>query len=406
MRFIATFTGLALAVSVLAGDWPQFLGPNRDGHSTETGLLKEFPKKGPTVLWQKELGDGYSSPVVFGDQVFIFHRVGNNDTVDCFDAATGKSRWSYSYETSYSDRLGKGDGPRSTPLVADKHVYVLAADGRLHCLDRAKGTKVWLKALHDDYRVPDSFFGVGTSPILEGDNVVVNVGARGAGIVALNKDTGKEAWKATGDGASYSSPVAATIDGKRQFVFLTRAGLVVLDPADGTVRHQKRWRARIEASVNAAAPVVVDDEVFISACYDTGGTVLKIGKEKLEPLWENDSSLSLHFSTAVYHDGHLYGFHGRQESGTEFRCVEWKTGKVKWSQEGFGCGSLILANGQLIAMSEAGDLVLVEPTPKEYREKSHAKSVLNGPVRAHMALANGKLYARDNKKLVCWSLKQ
>jgi outer membrane protein assembly factor BamB len=404
MRRFAFLAALVVGGTALSADWPQFLGPTRNAHSPETGLLHKFPEKGPPVVWEKKLGDGYSSPVVFGDQLFIFHRVGDKDTLDSLDAANGKPRWSFSYETSYSDRLGKGDGPRSTPLVADKHVYILAADGRLHCIDRARGTKVWVKALHDDYRVPLSFFGVGTSPLIEGDNLVINVGGKGSGIVALNKDTGKEAWKVTSDEASYASPVAATLDGKRTLVFFTRTGLVLLDPVDGTVRHQKRWRSRNPNSVNAASPVVVGNELFISACYDTGGTVLRVSKDGLESLWANDQSLSLHFSTPVYHDGHLYGFHGRQEDGTEFRCVEWKTGKVKWSKEGFGCGSLIFADGELIVMSESGELVLIEPSPQAYREKSRA-AVLIGPIRAHLTLANGLLYTRDNQKLVCWNLK-
>src|SRR5262249_33810392 len=236
----------------------------------ETGLLRSFAKKGPPVVWEREVGDGFSGPVVAGDRLVLFHRVGDKDLVECLDAATGKPRWTFSYATQYQDRLGKGDGPRSTPLVAGQRVYALAADGRLHCLDLASGNKVWVRSLNDDYRVPQGFFGVATSPILEGDNIVINVGGRG-GIVAFNKDSGQEAWKAAGDQASYSSPVAATLAGRRQLVFFTRTGLVLLDPADGTVRQRKRWRARIDASVNAAAPVVVGDELFISACYDTGG---------------------------------------------------------------------------------------------------------------------------------------
>jgi hypothetical protein len=179
---------------------------------------------------------------------------------------------------------------------------------------------------------------------------------------------------------------------------------VLLDPADGTVHQSKRWRARINASVNAAAPLVVGDQLFISACYDTGGTVLRVTGKDLETVWANDESLSAHFSTPVYERGFLYGFHGRQEEGTQFRCVEWKTGKVRWSKGGFGCGSIIAADGKLIVLSESGELVLVEPTAEAYREKARA-AVLTGPVRAHPALSGGRLYARDNKKLVCWNLK-
>ena len=395
---------VVLGTAASAADWPQFLGPTRNGISSETGLLHSFPKKGPPVVWSHDVGAGYSGPVVVGKRLILFHRVGNEDRVECLEAATGKPLWKFSYATEYRDRLGKGDGPRSTPLVAGKHVYALAADGRLHCLELENGNKVWVRSLNEDYRVPQGFFGVATSPLLAGDNVVVNVGGRQAGIVALNKDNGKEAWKATGDAASYSSPVAATLDGKRRLIFFTRTGLVILDPTDGTVVHSKRWRARIDASVNAAVPVVVGDEVFLSTCYDVGATVLRVTKDSLKTLWANDESLSAHFSTPVYLKGELYGFHGRQEEGTQFRCVDWKTGKVRWSKDGFGCGSIIAADGQLLVLSEGGELVLVQPTPDAYREKGRA-SVLTGPVRAHPALAGGLLYARDNGKLICWNLR-
>ena len=408
-RISAWAVGLLLAgTAAPAADWPQFLGPDRNGHSPETGLLHSLPKKGPPVVWSRDVGEGYSGPVVAGGRLILFHRVGDRDVVECLDAATGKPRWKFPYATEYSDRLGKGNGPRSTPLIAGKHVYTLAADGRLHCLKLDSGDKVWVRSLNEDYGVRQGYFGVATSPLLVGDNLVVNVGGRRAGIVALNKDTGKEVWKATGDPASYSSPVVATLGGDRskpRLVFFTRTGLVVLDPSNGAVLHSKRWRARIDASVNAAAPVVVGDEVFISSCYNTGGTVLRVAKDGVKTVWANDESLSAHFSTPVYVKGELYGFHGRQEEGTQFRCVDWQTGKVRWSKDGFGCGSIIAADGELIVLSESGELVLVEPTPAGYREKGRA-AILTGPVRAHPALAGGRLYARDNRKLVCWNLKE
>ncbi len=401
--------GLTLVLGVVcalpAADWPQFLGPTRDAHSTETGLLRAFSEKGPPVLWEMEVGEGYSSPVIAGDRLLVLHRVGNEDLLDCVEAATGKKRWTFRVATSYRDPLGKGDGPRSTPVIDGKAVYCLCADGRLFCIDLVTGKEVWKRALHDDYAVPGSFFGVGTSPLIEGDLLVVNVGARGAGIVALNKMSGKEVWKATDDGASYASPVTAALGGKRQLVFFTRQGLVILDPRDGTERHRQRWRARINASVNAASPVVVGEEIFLSACYDTGAIVLKVTRDKLQEVWSNDESLSCHFSTSVHHNGFLYGFDGRQEQGTHFRCVEWKTGKVRWSKDGFGCGSLVLADNQLIVLSEEGELVLVELSEKGYRETARA-AVLKGTCRAHLALANGRLYARSGTRLVCWDFKK
>lgn len=395
---------LAVAVN-LAADWPQFLGPQRNSTSVETGLLQTWEAKGPPVLWQKEIGEGFSAPVVAGERLILFHRVGDEEIVECLDAVKGKEMWKHRETTNYSDPLGKGDGPRSTPSIAGERVYTLSPGGRLSCLKLTDGEKVWQRELLKDYNVPRSYFGVGTSPIVEGGRLIVNVGARDAGIVAFDKDDGKEVWKATEDGASYSSPVAATIDSVRHVVFFTRHGIVSLDPANGNVRFRKRWRSRMDASVNAATPVVMDDRLFFTACYETGAILVRVKKDGIEEMWSNDRSLSCHFGTPVYHQGFLYGFDGRQESGTEFRCVEAKSGKVLWSKEGFGCGSIILAEGNLIVLSEGGDLLMVECKSDKYREKVRA-AVLTGPCRAHMALANGRLFARDNRKLVCWKLKK
>jgi outer membrane protein assembly factor BamB len=403
-RSFALTAGLAGLLVLLCGaDWPQFLGPTRNGVSTESGLLQQWGEKGPAVLWEKAVGEGYSSPVVSGQRLILFHRVGDEEVVECLDAIDGRPKWKYAYPTTYQDALGKGNGPRSTPVVADGKVYTLGAEGFLHCLDLEKGAKVWSRELLRDYKPKKSYFGVGTSPLVEGDLVLVNVGGKGAGIVAFNKTDGKEIWKATEHDASYSSPVAATIDGVRHVVFFTREGVVSVDPANGAVRCSKHWRARIDASVNAATPVVVGDQVFVSSSYSTGALLAKIKKDNLEEVWSNDESLSCHFDTPVYRDGHLYGFDGREEAGAVLRCIEMKTGKVKWGEKGFGCGSMIVVEGNLLLMSEKGDLVLFEATPEKYKEKARA-AVLAEPVRANLALANGRLYGRDNKKLVCWEL--
>jgi outer membrane protein assembly factor BamB len=200
--------------------------------------------------------------------------------------------------------------------------------------------------------------------------------------------------------------VAATIHGRRHGIFFTRQGVVLLDPKTGKVHYQKRWRARYNTSVNAATPLVVGDLVFVSACYETGALLLKVGKEKVEEVWSGDDEMSNHYATCVHHQGHLYGFHGRQEPGAALRCVELKTGKVKWTEARYGCGSLVLADGKLIVLTEKGDLVLIEPTPAAYREKARAHVFESLPCRAHIALADGRLYARDGERLVCWDLRK
>ncbi len=388
-----------------AADWPQFLGPTRNGISTETDLLTSWPAKGPPVLWERAVGAGFSGPVVVGPWLILFHRVGDKEVVECLEAATGKSRWKADYPTAYRDDYGKGDGPRSTPLVAGGRVFTLGAEGRLHCLDLNTGKVLWQRALHEDYQVPRNFFGVGTSPLLEGGLVIVNVGGKGAGVVALDQNTGKEVWRATDQHASYASPVAATIAGTRHLFVFTREGLVSLDPKTGAVRFSKRWRSRFQASVNAATPLVIGDYLFLSASYNTGAVLLRVHADGADEVWKGDNILSNHYSTSVAYQGFLYGFDGRQEEGARLRCVELKTGKVRWTREPFGCGSLILVGGNLIILAENGDLVSVEATPDAYHEKSRA-AVLARPCRAPIALAEGRLFARDERKLVCWDLRK
>jgi outer membrane protein assembly factor BamB len=408
---LVSFLGLVIAIFLLptafAADWPQFLGPTRNCTSSETGLLLSWPKEGPPKLWEKKIGEGFSGPVVAGERLILFHRLGDKETVECLDAATGKERWKYDYPTAYRDALGKGNGPRSTPLIAGNRVYTLGAEGRLHCLELETGKKVWDRTLAKDYEMRESYFGVGSSPIMDSERLIINVGAKGAGVVAFDPATGKEVWKATDDAASYSSPVAATIDGVRHVIFMTRAGLVSLDPLTGAVRFRKPWRARIDASVNAASPIVVGDEVFITEAYRTGAALFKVRKDRVEEVWKADEILSCHYNTPIHHAGHLYGLDGRQEGGgARLRCIELQTGKVRWTQERFGCASLLLADGHLIALCETGDLALVEATPQAFREKARVAVFTKLPCRAEIALANGRLYARDNDKLICWNLKK
>ncbi len=395
---------LAVPRSLLSADWPQLRGPRRDGVSAETGLLTAWPKDGPPLLWDRKVGSGYSGPAVAGDRLVLFHRLGDRATVECLDAATGAAKWKFDYATSYVDDFAFDDGPRATPLIAGNRVYVLGAEGKLHCLELESGKKLWARDLAAEYQAPKGYFGFACSPLLEGDRLLLNVGGKDAGILALDTDTGRERWKATRDPASYSSPVAATIDGVRHVLFFTRTGIVSLDPADGTVRFQKRWRARIDASVNAAVPLVVDDLLFVSSSYGVGAIVHRVRKDGIDEIWKGDHILSNHYNSPVQHKGFLYGIDGRQEGGAaQLRCVELKTGKVRWAKERFGCASLIHADGHLLGLCESGDLVLIEATPDGYREKARA-AVLTKSCRAEVALANGRLYARDGKRLGCWKV--
>jgi outer membrane protein assembly factor BamB len=206
-------------------------------------------------------------------------------------------------------------------------------------------------------------------------------------------------WKSGDDGVSYSSPIAAKLGDEELAIFFTRAGLLAVEPKDGKIRYSYPWRPRINASVNAATPIVVEGRVFISTSYNTGAVVLTPDKGKLKEVWQGDDILSNHFNTPVHHAGMLYGIDGRQEGKPRLRCVEWGTGKIRWTEEQFGCAGLIYADGLVLAAVEDGAVVLFDPSATRYQELARAK-VLDGPVRALPALANGKLYLRDKKTLV------
>jgi outer membrane protein assembly factor BamB len=385
---------------LLGADWPQHLGPTRDGHSPETGLARAWPKDGPAVAWKREVGSGWAGPAVAGDRLILFHRVGDDEVVECLDPALGTGRWASKYHTRYVDDFSFDNGPRATPLIADGRVFTLGADGDLRAWELATGKALWDRNVNKEYGVAKGYFGVASSPLLAAGKLLVNVGAKGAGVVAFDPATGKELWKAADDPVSYASPVLARIGGEELAVFFTRSGLLAVTPNNGEVRLRHPFRPRAQASVSAASPVVAGERIFLSTAYSTGAVLLDVNKGKVEMAWQGENILSCHYNTPLLVKGHLYGIDGRQEGGqASLRCVEWDTGKVKWSKEAFGCAALIHADGLLIACPENGDVVLTEPSPDGYKELARA-AVLETPVRALPALANGRLFVRDGKKLL------
>jgi outer membrane protein assembly factor BamB len=406
-RFLLTGAAcVALAAGAAAQDWPQFLGPSRTGVYTGPPLAETWGADGPRALWRKTIGAGFSGPVVVQGRVIIFHRLKNEEIVDAIDARTGAAQWRYAYPTAYRDDFGFDEGPRAVPVVADGVVYTFGAEGQLHAIDLAKGTRLWSVDTKQRFEVPKGFFGSAGSPLVEEGRVIANVGGPKAGIVAFEAKSGKVLWAATDAGASYSSPIGATINGRRYAIFLTRAGLAGLDPATGEVLFQRPWRARIAASVNAATPVVVGDLIFISAQYGPGAGVLRLEGSTLTPLWTSDDALSNHYATSVHRDGILYGFHGRQEFGQSFRAIELRTGKVRWSEERFGAGTVTLAGDRLVIVRENGELVLAPASPDGFKPLARAR-ILPGLVRAYPALSGGVLFARnDSDTLIAVDLRK
>jgi outer membrane protein assembly factor BamB len=404
MRYL-TFALLALAMQIAVSDWPQFFGPERNGVYRGPALLEKWPANGPRVVWQKQVGQGFSGPVVAEGRLILFHRVADREVVESFDARTGASQWQYGYPTSYRDDFGFDEGPRAVPVVANGIVFTFGAQGQLHAISLKTGAKIWSEDTMRRFSVPKGFFGAGGSPLVEDGRVIANIGGRGAGIVAFDAKTGKVLWTATDDEASYSSGIGATFGGRRSAVFLTRNGLVGLDPATGQVHFQRRWRARQAASVNAATPLVIGDLIFVSAEYGPGAAVFKVEGSTLTELWTSDDVLSNHYATSIQREGFLFGYHGRQEFGPSFRAVELRTGKVRWSQDRFNAGSVLLAGDRLLILRETGELILALASPDAFRPLVRAQ-ILPATVRAFPALADGLLYVRNEKTLVCLDLRR
>jgi outer membrane protein assembly factor BamB len=278
----------------------------------------------------------------------------------------------------------------------------------LTCLDAADGRLLWNVNTRDEFHAGKGFFGAACSPLVEGGAVLLNIGGQpGAGIVAFDKSTGKVLWKATDDEAGYSSPMAATIRGRRYAFFFTRAGLVAADPADGKVRFQFPWRAEESASVNAATPLVVDDTVFLSACYGTGAVLLRVSDSGAAKVWSGGDILSNHYATSVTRGGFLFGIDGRADPGfspaPSLRCVDLKTGRIAWKDDSTGAATIILADGQLLILTEKGELIRAPASPEGFKPSDRAQ-IMPVHVRAYPALADGFLYARGTDKLFCFDL--
>ena len=390
--------------TLFAGDWPQFLGPSRNGISTETNLSRSWPKEGPPILWSKKVGQGFSGPVLAVGKLFLFHRLDDKEVVECFDATRGTAVWRFDYASNYRDDFGFDEGPRATPTVADGRIYTIGAEEVLHCIDSTTGKKVWAVDCKREFKPEKGFFGYAPSPLVVGSNVIVNVGGENAGVVAFDRQSGRVAWKATSHQASYASPVAATLGGTRHILVFSRSGLLGLHPTTGEVVFEFPWRSPMHASVNAATPLVIDDRIFLTASYDTGAALLRVKLRKPDKIWSSDNALSCHYATPVHAAGFLYGFHGRQEHRPSLRCIELNTGKVCWSEEGFGAGTVTLAGELLLILTERGELLAAPANPEQFKIRNRAQ-ILPFEVRAAPALANGLFFARSKERLVCVDLR-
>ena len=384
-----------LVGSTHAGDWPQILGPNRDGAAVDEKLLDRWPTGGPKVAWKYPIQQGYAGPAIVGSRVFIFHRDGDKDRLEALDLTTGKPLWKTDFAANYRGGIDADRGPRCVPLVHKDAVYVYGPGGMLHAVAVTDGKLRWSRDTAEDFEADVGYFGFGSTPVVLGDKLVVNVGGRAGAIIAFKLTDGSTVWKAAADAASYSAPTLATIDGKACAVFVTRLKCLAVT-ADGEVLFQFTFGKR-GPTVNAATPLVFDNQLFLSASYGIGGQLSRLDGGTPSPVWSDDTTLSSQYATAVYYQGHLYGTHGREDTGegSELRCIEAKSKKIAWKAPDFGVAHVIRSGDKLLVLKVTGELVLVQASPDAYKQLAQAK-VSNETTRALPALSQGRLVFRTN----------
>jgi outer membrane protein assembly factor BamB len=370
------------AVTVSGGDWPRWRGPDLNGISPEKGWRAQWPAEGPRQLWKASVGTGFSSFAVSGGRVYTMGNVTNTDATFCLDARTGKVLWRHAYPCPLDPKNFEG-GPCATPTVAEGRVYTHSRRGDVFCLDAAKGTVIWSKNLNQELGLEIPNWGCASSVLIEGKLAVLNMGNAG---VALDKQSGKVVWVSAKTAGAYATPVPLTIGRDRYLAIFSRQSLVLVKAADGREAWSYPWKT--EYDVNAADPIVAGDQLFICSGYNRGGTLLKVTAHSAEKVWEN-KEMRNHFNSCVLWQGHLYG---PDDSG--LRCLAFDTGELKWAYREFGKGSLMLADGKLVALSERGDLIIAEATPTAFQPISQAK-VLTGKCWTTPVLANGHIYCRN-----------
>ena len=427
--YTGCFAGDAVPRGTVAGfDWPRFLGPNGDGKSAETGITTDWGSFGPPIVWRRSLGSGYGIGSVAAGRFYQFDRHGDQVRLVCLNPQTGDRLWKFEYATDYEDLLGYNNGPRSSPVVDGDRVYVFGPEGMLHCVSVHDGKLIWKVDTVRKFGVVQNFFGVGSTPVVEGELLIVMVGGsppesqnfgrmdldrvvgNGTGIVAFDKHTGQVKYAITDELASYSTPKLATIGGRRWCFVFARGGLVAFDPGSGKLDFRYAWRSRLRDSVNVSTPVVVGDEVLISEGYGPGSSLLKVRPGGYEVVWSDSPStrnkaMLCHMNTPIYHEGYLYGCSGRHSSEAELRCIQWKTGKVIWRQARMGLSSLMYVDGHLVCLSEDGILRLIKATPQEYqevakvvvRESPDSEPLLRAPAWAAPIVSHGLLYVRGRR---------
>lgn len=390
---------LLVTATTSAADWPQFLGPARNGISTETGLMKTWPAEGPKEVWRVKGGVGMSGMAISGGKLMTLVQKDGQQWLLALDAKTGKSLWETPLAPEYKNQMG--NGPRGTPAISSDQVFVYTGEGILIAASAKDGKILWQHHPVKDMGGEPADYGMACSPLVVGSQVIVTPGAPGAAVVAYDTKSGKLAWKTGDDPAGYSSPALLKVGGKEQIVVFTGASAIGLTPGTGEIL----WRYPYETDFNCniATPLAVDGRVFISCGENHGCVLLDVSGKEPAVVWESQGTKSIlknEWQTAIQVNGHLFGFDNVGSAGpvTHLACIDIK-GNPVWQKARFGKGNLIAADGKLFLSTMKGELVVLAATPKGYEELG--RKVVLGTTRQAPSLSGGLLYLRDDKELVC-----
>jgi outer membrane protein assembly factor BamB len=394
---------LFAATTVLSpADWPQWRGPDRDGISSETGLLKAWPEGGPPLVWKTtDVGEGFASLAVAGGRVFTQGQKAGYQILMALDEKTGELLWQQFNGKTYRNR--RGNGPRGTPTVDGDTVYALSSEGNLVAVEAATGKKLWETNLLKRFNTRNIGWGISESPLVDGQRLIVNAGGDGASVVALDKKNGNVLWKSQSDEAGYSSAMVTEAGGLRQYVLLTGEAAIGVLAKNGELLW--RYKRVSNRTANVATPIVRDNYVFVSSDYGTGAALLELkangGAVSADEVYFT-RDMKNHYSTCVLIGDYLYGYSSRA-----LTCMNFKTGEVVWKDRAVGKGQIIAADGQLYLFSEDGLAGLAEATPEGYRGKGLFR-IDSGdyPTWALPVVANGRLYLREQGNLYCYNISQ
>jgi outer membrane protein assembly factor BamB len=429
---LARYSWLAIVLvtfqcaSLPAEDWPQWRGPQRDGVWRETGIVEKFAQSELPIKWRAKIGPGYTGPTVAGGKVYLTDKLADRGSSEerilCFDEKTGEPLWTVSYPCEYG-RVGYSAGPRACVTIDDGKAYALGATGWLHCLDAANGKILWKRDLNTDHKIAMPIWGITAAPLVEGNLLLLHIGGKdGACIVAVNKDTGEDVWKALNDRGQYSTPIVVNQGGERVAICWTGDRVAGVQVGNGRKLWEEVWKPK-NMPIGIATPVIEDDRVFFTSFYD-GALMLKLDSKQptAELLWkkvgdneQNTDALHSIISTPVFDNGYIYGV----DSYGELRCLDAKTGERIWESQDavprarWSTIHFVKNGDRYFLFNERGNLIIARLSPKGYEEISRAKLLeptldqlrqRGGVCWSHPAYANKCVFARNDKELVCASL--